>query len=94
MTNNQDYFNRLTVLDTLLQIITMVMVSNDATNNDLMNELQKQNKEYLEQILENQKEMLKILDMQSNSPTQADYSTGQAQCLPCIDFKEVKYYGM
>lgn len=45
------------------------MVSNDATNNDLMNELQKQNKEYLEQILENQKEMLKILDMQSNSPT-------------------------
>lgn len=69
MTNNQDYFNRLTVLDTLLQIITMVMVSNDATNNDLMNELQKQNKEYLEQILENQKEMLKILDMQSNSPT-------------------------
>ena len=44
MTSNQDYFNRLTVLDTLLQIITMVMVSNDATNNDLMNELQKQNK--------------------------------------------------
>jgi hypothetical protein len=61
MTSNQDYFNRLTVLDTLLQIITMVMVSNDATNNDLMNELQKQNKEYLEQILENQKEMLSIL---------------------------------
>ncbi len=69
MINNQDYFNRLTVLDTLLQVITMVMVSNDATNNDLMNELQKQNKEYLEQILEKQEEILKLLDKQSNSPT-------------------------
>ncbi len=69
MTNNQDYFNRLTMLDTLLQVITMVMVSNDATNNDLMNELQKQNKEYLEQILEKQEEILKLLDKQSNSPT-------------------------
>jgi len=61
MINNQDYFNRLTVLDTLLQVITMVMVSNDATNNDLMNELQRQNKEYLEQILEKQKEILEYL---------------------------------
>ncbi len=61
MTNNQDYFNRLTVLDTLLQVITMVMVSNDATNNDLMNELQRQNREYLQQILENQKEILEYL---------------------------------
>ncbi len=69
MTSNQDYFNRLTVLDTLLQVITMVMVSNDATNNDLMNELQKQNKEYLEQILEKQEEILKLLDKNSNSPT-------------------------
>ncbi len=61
MINNQEYINRLTVLDTLLQVITMVMVSNDATNNDLMNELQKQNKEYLEQILEKQKEILEYL---------------------------------
>lgn len=61
MANNQDYFNRLTVLDTLLQIITMVMVSGDASNNDLMNELQRQNREYLQQILENQKEILEYL---------------------------------
>ncbi len=61
MTGNQDYYNRLTVLDTLLQIVTMILVSNDATNNDLMNELQRQNKEYLEQILENQKEILEYL---------------------------------
>ncbi len=66
---NQDYFNRLTVLDTLLQIVTMIIVSNDSTNNDLMNELQKQNKEYLEQILEKQEEILKLLDKNSNSPT-------------------------
>lgn len=61
MTDNQDYYNRLTLLDTLLQIATMVMVSDDATNNDLMNELQKQNKKYLERILENQNEIMSIL---------------------------------
>ena len=67
MNGNQDYYNRLTVLDTLLQIITMVMVSNDATNNDLMEELQKQDREYLEQILENQKKILSILSEQDMS---------------------------
>ncbi len=61
MINNQDFFNRLTVSDFLMQFITMLWVMEDASNNDLMNELQKQNREYLEKILENQKEILKKL---------------------------------
>ena len=61
MTNNQDYYNRLTLFDTALQMLTLAMVQADATNNDLMAELQRQNKEYLERIMEQQNEILKYL---------------------------------
>ncbi len=58
---NQDFFNRLTVSDFLMQFITMLWVMEDASNNDLMHELQKQNKEYLEKIISNQNEIMSIL---------------------------------
>lgn len=58
---NQNFFNRLTVSDFLMQFITMLWVMEDASNNDLMHELQKQNKEYLEKIIENQNEIMSIL---------------------------------
>ena len=61
MINNPNFYNQLTLLDTFLQIMTMVMVSEDATNNDLMSELQKQNREYLEKIIENQNQILSML---------------------------------
>lgn len=61
MMNNQDFFNRLTVSDFFMQLMTMMWVMEDASNNDLMHELQKQNKEYLERILENQKEIISKL---------------------------------
>lgn len=55
---NQDFYNRLTVSDFLLQIITMMWVQEDATNNDLMNELQKQDREYFKTIIQNQEKIL------------------------------------
>lgn len=61
MINNPNFYNHLTLLDTFLQIMTMVMVSEDATNNDLMSELQKQDREYLEKIIENQNQILSML---------------------------------
>lgn len=61
MINNPNFYNQLTLLDTFLQIMTMVMVSEDATNNDLMSELQKQEREYLEKIIENQNQILSML---------------------------------
>lgn len=61
MTNNQEYYNRLTLFDTIMQVLTLAMVQADATNNDLMEELQRQNKEYLERIIEQQNEILKYL---------------------------------
>lgn len=61
MTNNQDYYNRLTLFDTVMQVLTLAMVQADATNNDLMAELQRQNKEYLDKIIENQNQILSML---------------------------------
>ena len=61
MINNPNFYNQLTLRDTFLQIMTMVMVSEDATNNDLMSELQKQDREYLEKIIENQNQILSML---------------------------------
>ncbi len=61
MNGNPNFYNQLTLLDTFLQIMTMVMVSEDATNNDLMSELQKQDREYLEKIIENQNQILSII---------------------------------
>ena len=70
MINNPNFYNQLTLLDTFLQIMTMVMVSEDATNNDLMSELQKQDREYLEKIIENQNRILSILsDLKDMSAT-------------------------
>lgn len=67
--NNQDFYNRITISDFLLQLITMYWVVQDASNNDLMQELQKQDREYLDKIIENQKKILAILENKSNSPT-------------------------
>ena len=61
MNGNPNFYNQLTLLDTFLQIMTMVMVSEDATNNDLMLELRKQDREYLEKIIENQNQILSML---------------------------------
>lgn len=61
MTNNQDYYNRLTLFDTVMQVLTLAMVQEDATNNDLMAELHKQDREYLDKIIENQNQILSML---------------------------------
>lgn len=61
MNGNPNFYTQLTLLDTFLQIMTMVMVSEDATNNDLMSELQKQDRDYLEKIIENQNQILSML---------------------------------
>ena len=61
MNGNPNFYNQLTLLDTFLQIMTIVMVSEDATNNDLMSELQKQDRDYLEKIIENQNQILSML---------------------------------
>lgn len=58
---NQEFYNRMNISSFLLEIMTIFMVMADATNNDLMNELQKQDREYLEKIIQNQEKILEKL---------------------------------
>ena len=58
---NQEFYNRMNISSFLLEIMTVLMVMADATNNDLMNELQKQDREYLDKIIQNQEKILEKL---------------------------------
>lgn len=51
----------LEYLANILQIYNTMLLISDASNNDLMQELQKQNTEYFEKIIKNQQEILRIL---------------------------------
>ena len=50
--HNEQFFDSLTIATTILQLLTIMIAGNDSTNNDLMQELQKQDREYLEKIIE------------------------------------------
>jgi len=45
----------------LLQLYSLLIIMKDFNNSDLMNELQRQDKEYLEKIIEQNKEIIKLL---------------------------------
>ena len=45
----------------LLQLYSLLIIMRDFNNNDLMNELQHQNQDYLQKILKNQEEILTLL---------------------------------
>jgi len=53
----------------LAQLISLELLLQDKSNNDLMRELQHQNKDYLEQILKNQQEIIKLLKGLTNDRT-------------------------
>lgn len=55
---NQEFYNRMNISGFLLEVMTVLMVMADATNNELMEELQKQDREYLTTIIQNQEKIL------------------------------------
>lgn len=60
--NNQwSFFEMLTLFDTFLQVADFRMNVRQSSNDDIMQELQHQNKDYLEKIIANQEEILKKL---------------------------------
>ena len=69
MSNNNDIqqlFNSLTLTEFFMQYLTLVLSMQDYTNTDIVNELQKQNKEYLETVITNQQKILNLLqDLQN-----------------------------
>lgn len=59
--NNQGFFDLLALFSVGLQIAVYEQNQRQATTDDLMRELQKQDKEYFEQIIENQNRILEKL---------------------------------
>lgn len=60
--DNFDVMDLLSALSTIMQLLIYEEQKNQLTNDDLMQELQKQNKAYLEKIIANQKEIISKLN--------------------------------
>ena len=60
--NNLDFLDMLTILSVMLQIMGYQNDMSRSSNDDLMRELQRQDKAYLEKIIENENKILSILE--------------------------------
>lgn len=56
--NNNNFINNLSLI---LQAISLELLFKDYNNSDLMNELQRQDSDYLEKIIKQNEEILSIL---------------------------------
>ena len=59
--NNLDFLDVLNILSVMLQIMGYQNDMSQSSNDDLMRELQRQDKAYVEKIIENQKKILEKL---------------------------------
>ena len=59
--NNQNFFDFLALFSVALQMAVYEQTQRQASTDDLMRELQKQDREYFEKIIENQNRILSIL---------------------------------
>ena len=59
--NNLDFLDILTILSVALQIMGYQNDMSQSSNDDLMRELQRQDRAYLEKIIENQNKILEKL---------------------------------
>ena len=67
--NGLEFLDILTIFSVMLQVSGYKNDISQSSNDDLMRELQKQDKSYLDKIIENQNKILEILNEISNSPT-------------------------
>ena len=67
--NGLEFLDILTIFSVMLQVVGYKNDISQSSNDDLMRELQKQDKRYLDKIIENQNNILEILNEISNSPT-------------------------
>ena len=59
--------NTVDNLSLVLQMLSLQILFKDYNNSDLMQELQKQDNEYLEKLLKNQEEILTLLRKEENN---------------------------
>ena len=65
--NNLDFLDMLTILYVMLQIMGCQNDMSQSSNDDLMKELQRRGKAYLEKIIENKNKILeKLADLQAD----------------------------
>jgi len=64
MNSNNNLVNNLSLM---LQALSLQILFQDYNNSDLMNELQRQDKEYLEKIIKQNEEILEILNERRNN---------------------------
>lgn len=67
--NGLDFLDILTIFSVMLQVVGYKNDISQSSNDDLMRELQEQDKRYLDKIIKNQNKILEILNEISNSPT-------------------------
>lgn len=73
--NNQSIFDILAIFSLILQMAVYEQTQRQASTDDLMRELQKQDTEYFKQIIENQNKILSILSELDMSARQQYYET-------------------
>ena len=67
--SNQQLFDNHQIYDTVLQLMTFLWAADDASNTDIIEELQKQNSKYLETIIRQNKKIISMLETQSSIST-------------------------
>lgn len=61
LTRNEQFYDNLALYAAALQMIDVFLLLGEASNNDIMEALQQQNKEYMEKIIDQNNRILRIL---------------------------------
>lgn len=61
LNRNEQFYDNLALYATALQMIDLLLLVSDVSNNDIMEALQQQNKEYMEKIIDQNNHILRIL---------------------------------
>lgn len=59
--------NQIDITSLILQLYNLILLLQDFNNSDLMNELQRQDSEYLEKIIRQNEKIIELLERRENS---------------------------
>ena len=72
--SNTSYFDKLQALSSVVQILNLIMNVEQTSNDDVMDELEKQQNFFLSQLVNNQKEILSRLESIENKVNSMTYT--------------------
>jgi len=67
LNRNEQFYDNLALYATALQMIDLFLLVSDVSNNDILDALQQQNKEYMEKIIDQNNRILRILSKEDMS---------------------------